>query len=69
MNGQLTFEQAMSRLAEIVADLEKPDITLSASMALYKEGAELARHCRSQLESAKHELEIWQNGEAAKTEL
>lgn len=68
MNPELTFEQAMARLAEIVAALENRDITLAESMALYKEGAELTKICRSQLETARHELEIWQNGQAKPVE-
>ena len=32
-------------------------------MALYKEGAECSRFCREQLEKARHELSLWQDGE------
>ena len=32
-------------------------------MALYREGAECSRFCREQLEKARHELSLWQDGE------
>lgn len=60
-----TFEENMKRLEEIVAALEDPDISLEEGMALYKEGSQCSRLCREKLESARHELEVWQNGAAA----
>lgn len=57
------FEKKMARLQEIVAALEKGDLPLEEGMALYKEGAECSRFCREQLEKAKHELVLWQDGE------
>ena len=48
------FEDAMARLQEIVTALED----------LYKEGAACARFCREQLEKARHEISVWQEGEA-----
>lgn len=58
------FEEKMKRLQEIVAALESPDLSLEEGMALYREGAQCSRFCREKLEKARHELEIWQNGEA-----
>lgn len=59
-----TFEKKMARLQEIVALLESGDLPLEKGMALYKEGAACSRYCREQLEKARHELEIWQDGQA-----
>ena len=59
-----TFEKKMARLQEIVAALESGDLPLEKGMALYKEGAACSRHCREQLDKARHELEIWQDGQA-----
>ena len=61
----LRFEEAMTRLQEIVAALEDGDQPLEKGIALYKEGAALARFCREQLEKARHEISVWQEGEAA----
>ena len=59
-----TFEKKMARLQEIVAALESGGLPLEKGMALYKEGAACSRYCREQLEKARHELEIWQDGQA-----
>lgn len=59
-----TFEKKMARLQEIVTALESGDLPLEKGMALYKEGAACSRYCREQLEKARHELEIWQDGQA-----
>lgn len=37
------FEEIMQRLTEITAALESGDLTLEQSLALFKEGTELAR--------------------------
>ena len=58
------FEEAMTRLQEIVAALEDGSQPLEQGIALYKEGAALARFCRDQLNKARHELSVWQEGEA-----
>lgn len=63
------FEERMKRLEQIVDALESPDISLEAGMALYREGALCARFCREKLEKARHELEMWQDGEAVPLEL
>ena len=59
------FEEAMTRLQEIVTALEDGGQPLEQGIALYKEGAALARFCREQLEKARHEISVWQEGEAA----
>ena len=65
----MTFEQALKRLEEIVQALEGQDITLDESVALYKEGALCGNICRQKLENARHELEVWQNGLAESVNL
>ena len=61
----LRFEEAMARLQEIVTALEDGQQPLEQGIALYKEGAALSRFCREQLEKARHEISVWQEGEAA----
>ena len=58
------FEESMTRLQEIVTALEAGQQPLEQGIALYKEGAALARFCREQLEKARHEISVWQEGEA-----
>lgn len=54
----------MARLQEIVTALEDGRQPLEKGIALYKEGAACARFCREQLEKARHEISVWQEGEA-----
>ena len=42
---KLTFEASMQRLDEIVKQLEKGDVPLDASLALFEEGAHLLAAC------------------------
>ncbi|MDR0904787.1 MAG: exodeoxyribonuclease VII small subunit [Oscillospiraceae bacterium] len=48
-----TFEQALARLDQIVAELERGEAPLDALLALYAEGAELIKLCNKQLDSAE----------------
>jgi exodeoxyribonuclease VII small subunit len=54
--AELTFEQAMDELDALVRRMEAGELSLDESIAAYRRGAELARHCQSQLNAA--ELEI-----------
>ena len=51
-----TFEQKMLRLEEIVAKLEKGDVPLSDSLALFEEGTKLVNQCRKELDSAEQKV-------------
>lgn len=64
-NRELTFENAMARLEEIVASLEGGDFTLDKSLALFEEGIKLVRTCNDYLEKAESSVKklINQDGE------
>ena len=51
-----TFEQSMSRLDEIVRHLEKGDLPLNDSLALYEEGTALIRSCSKMLDDAEQKV-------------
>ncbi len=51
--GSLTFETALSRLEETIQQLEKPDLTLDSSLALFEQGISLIRTCDSHLKKAQ----------------
>ena len=53
---ELSFEESMKRLDEIVKGLEKGDVTLSDSMALFEEGTALIRRCTSLLDGAEQQV-------------
>ena len=56
MAVQMTFEQAMTRLEQIVATLESGRSTLDESMKLFEEGAKLTAFCQKALRSAEQKI-------------
>ena len=53
-----TFEEALSRLEEIVTLMEKGELSLDDTVKLYKEGVELASFCGGKLTDAKQQVTI-----------
>ena len=47
--AELTFEQAMTRLEQIVATLEGGRCTLDDSLKLFEEGTKLTAYCAEQI--------------------
>ncbi len=58
MAKKQTFEQAMSRLEEIVTALEKGDAPLEESLALFQEGTKLIGTCSKSLDQAQQQLKM-----------
>lgn len=58
MNDKMTYEQAVTRLEEIVALLEKNDITLDDSLKLFEEGTKLTAFCYEKLKNAKAKITL-----------
>lgn len=54
--NEMTFEQKMTRLEEIVAKLEKGDAQLGDSLALFEEGTRLISACRAELDKAEQQV-------------
>ena len=52
-----TFESALGRLDEILAQLDAGESTLDASLQLFSEGAELLRYCNETLNNAELKME------------
>lgn len=55
--SDLSFEDALERLNEIVLALEKGDIILEDSISLFEEGVELSRFCKEVLKRAADKVE------------
>lgn len=55
---EISFEQGMARLDEIVRSLDDGGLTLDESLKLYEEGVKLARCCSAKLTDAQGKLEI-----------
>lgn len=53
---KFSFEQSMARLDEIVRHLEKGDMPLNDSLALFEEGTALIRSCEKQLDEAEQKV-------------
>ena len=53
MKKKVSFEEAMGRLEEIVAQLEGGSVPLDSSLKLYEEGTALIRLCSETLEHAQ----------------
>jgi exodeoxyribonuclease VII small subunit len=53
----LTFEQALTELERIVAQMERGDVALEDSIALYQRGAALKAHCEAKLKDAQLKVE------------
>lgn len=58
--ADLTFEQALKRLEEIVEALETDDLDLEKSVQFYEEGVSMYRHCTQQLQRAEKRIDILQ---------
>lgn len=54
--AEMTFEQAMTRLEQIVATLESGRCTLDNSLKLFEEGTKLTAYCAEQIKSAEQKI-------------
>lgn len=52
----LTYEEAVKKLSEIVAKLEKADTPLDESMKLFEEGTKLTAYCYEALKNATQKI-------------
>ncbi len=54
----LSFEKALGDLEKIVERMEKGELTLNESLALFEKGVKLARFLRHELDKAEKKVEI-----------
>ncbi|MBY0145604.1 exodeoxyribonuclease VII small subunit [Neobacillus niacini] len=52
----ISFEEAMNKLEQIVDKLEEGDVPLEAAIAFYKEGMELSKLCHDKLKNVEEQL-------------
>ena len=55
-NQELSFEEAMKNLEEIVEKLEEGDVPLEEAISIYKQGMDLSRLCHTKLKSVEDQL-------------
>ena len=68
--GSMSFEAALAELESIVGKLEKGDVELEQSIAIYERGAALKAHCEKKLREAELKVEkiVVGNGGSVSTE-
>ena len=59
---ELTFEENIARLEQIVALLERGDSQLADSLSLFEEGTALVSKCAAMLEQAEQQVVKLQKG-------
>ncbi len=52
----MSFEQAMKELEEVVGRLERGEVPLEESIALYERGAALKKQCEDKLKRAEEKV-------------
>lgn len=57
MKKNLTFEDAMSELDDIISLLEKGDCPLDKAIEYYTKGSELRKFCEKKLNDAREKIE------------
>ena len=63
------LESAMARLEEIVNEMENEKLPLDKSLKLYEEGIGLVAKCSEELEAAKRNIQILQQGKDGEIEI
>ena len=54
----MSFEEAMAALEQVVGALERGEVPLEQSIALYERGAALKAHCAQKLSEAEEKVEL-----------
>ncbi len=66
---KMSLEETMSRLEEIVGELEGEKLPLEKSLKLYEEGIKLVGQCSAELEAARRKIQILQQGKNGEIDL
>ncbi len=56
--AEMSFEEAMAALEGVVTQLERGEVALEQSIALYERGAALKAHCAAKLAEAEAKVEL-----------
>ena len=62
MVGDLKYEAALAELEQIVQNMEGGDLPLEESIAAYRRGSELLKHCQQQLTDAEQKIQVLEDG-------
>ena len=61
-DDNLKFEAAVAELEQIVQNMETGNLSLEDSIAGYRRGSELLKHCQQQLSAAERKIQILEEG-------
>ena len=59
--NNLSFEEQMQRLEEIVEIIDDGEVALDQMLALYEEGMKRSQYCREYLDKAEQKVTLIQN--------
>lgn len=65
--ADMSFEEAMAALESVVTQLERGEVALEQSIALYETGAKLKAHCAAKLAKAEEKVELIRAAEGRAT--
>lgn len=65
---EINFEEAMKKLEQITAELEKGDLSLDESVKKFEEGLKLSKECNKILEDSEKRINILINNDGNITE-
>lgn len=68
MGNEITFEQALSRLEQIVKALEGGNVPLEDLIKLFDEGTSLVKLCTERLDKAEEKVRLLQMKDGSLTE-
>ena len=59
---EMKFEAALAELEAIVQNMEGGRLLLEESIATYRRGSELLKHCQQQLSDAERKIQVLEDG-------
>ena len=60
--SEMKYEAALAELEQIVHNMEGGQLPLEESIAAYRRGSDLLRHCQQQLSDAERKIQVLENG-------
>lgn len=66
--GEMSFEEALKELEEIVGKLEDGELSLDASLGLFEKGVKLTKFLKKELEKAEKKIDILLKDDEGKIE-
>ncbi len=60
--NEMKFEASLSELEQIIQSMEGGRLPLEESIAAYRRGSELLKHCQQQLSDAERKIQVLENG-------